>query len=78
MKAPTSEELTRLRETENLFHSNMFRLQIEEMIKEVKPKEVTVKKLTDWAKDMAEFIENLESDETVYNVSTNELLFNHS
>lgn len=68
VKAPTAEELTRLRETENLFHSNMFRLQIEEMLKEVKPKETTLKKATDWVQSVAEFIQNLESDETVYNV----------
>lgn len=37
-KQPTTEELNRLRETENLFNSNFFRLQIEEILKEVTPK----------------------------------------
>ncbi|XP_075416145.1 nucleolar protein 6 [Tenrec ecaudatus] len=34
-KEPTSEELTRLRETESLFHSSLLRLQVEELLKEV-------------------------------------------
>uniref|UniRef100_A0A8D8Y4Y0 Nucleolar protein 6 n=1 Tax=Cacopsylla melanoneura TaxID=428564 RepID=A0A8D8Y4Y0_9HEMI len=69
VKAPTVEELTRLRETENLFHSNMFRLQIEEMIKEVKPKEGKLKKAMKWCNSVATYIQNMESDETVYNLS---------
>ncbi|XP_011497829.1 PREDICTED: nucleolar protein 6 [Ceratosolen solmsi marchali] len=35
-KRPTVEELNQLRETENLFHSNLFRLQIEEVLSAVK------------------------------------------
>lgn len=35
-KEPTSEELNRLRETESLFHSSLLRLQVEELLKEVK------------------------------------------
>jgi len=38
-KQPTVEELNQLRETENLFHSNLFRLQIEEILTEVKLKD---------------------------------------
>uniref|UniRef100_A0A8D2LLI4 Nucleolar protein 6 n=1 Tax=Varanus komodoensis TaxID=61221 RepID=A0A8D2LLI4_VARKO len=38
-KPPTNEELSRLKETENLFHSNLLRLQIEELLKEVTLKE---------------------------------------
>uniref|UniRef100_A0A8C5RMW5 Nucleolar protein 6 n=1 Tax=Laticauda laticaudata TaxID=8630 RepID=A0A8C5RMW5_LATLA len=34
-KVPTNEELSHLKETENLFHSNLLRLQIEELLKEV-------------------------------------------
>ena len=37
-KQPTAEELNQLRETENLFHSNLFRLQIEEIINAVRIK----------------------------------------
>nr|XP_021547319.1 nucleolar protein 6 [Neomonachus schauinslandi] len=35
-KEPTNEELTRLRETESLFHSSLLRLQVEELLKEVR------------------------------------------
>ncbi|KAB1252201.1 Nucleolar protein 6 [Camelus dromedarius] len=35
-KEPTNEELNRLRETESLFHSSLLRLQVEELLKEVK------------------------------------------
>ncbi|XP_006863097.1 PREDICTED: nucleolar protein 6 isoform X2 [Chrysochloris asiatica] len=35
-KEPTSEELNRLRETESLFHSSLLRLQVEELLKEVR------------------------------------------
>uniref|UniRef100_K7G936 Nucleolar protein 6 n=1 Tax=Pelodiscus sinensis TaxID=13735 RepID=K7G936_PELSI len=38
-KPPTNEELNQLKETENLFHSSLLRLQIEELLKEVKLKE---------------------------------------
>lgn len=48
IKPPTAEELNKLRETENLFLSNMFRLQIDEMLKEVKPKQSTLDKIKGW------------------------------
>lgn len=48
IKPPTAEELNKLRETENLFLSNMFRLQIDEMLKEVKPKQDTLDKIKEW------------------------------
>ncbi|ELR51092.1 Nucleolar protein 6 [Bos mutus] len=35
-KEPTNEELSRLRETESLFHSSLLRLQVEELLKEVR------------------------------------------
>ncbi|KAG8456873.1 hypothetical protein GDO86_002603 [Hymenochirus boettgeri] len=38
-KPPTNEELNRLKETEQLFHSNLLRMQIEELLEEVKLKE---------------------------------------
>lgn len=38
-KQPTVEELNELRETENLFQSNLMRLQIEELLNSVKIKE---------------------------------------
>ncbi|XP_041278004.1 nucleolar protein 6 isoform X2 [Onychostruthus taczanowskii] len=44
-KPPTSEELTQLKETEDLFHSSLLRLQIEELLKEVTLKEKKKKKI---------------------------------
>ncbi|XP_043934033.1 nucleolar protein 6 isoform X1 [Protopterus annectens] len=38
-KPPTNEELNQLKETENLFHSSLLRMQIEELLKEVRLKE---------------------------------------
>ncbi|XP_014250307.1 nucleolar protein 6 [Cimex lectularius] len=48
VKPPTAEELIHLRETENLFQSNLFRLQIEEMIKEVRPRKSERNSLRNW------------------------------
>ncbi|NWS41074.1 NOL6 protein, partial [Probosciger aterrimus] len=44
-KPPTNEELNRLKETEDLFHSSLLRLQIEELLKEVTLKETKKKKI---------------------------------
>ncbi|XP_057323676.1 nucleolar protein 6 [Microplitis mediator] len=49
-KPPTVEELNQLRETETLFHSNLFRLQIEEVLTEVKPKDKYKKQFDTWFK----------------------------
>ncbi|KAM9096445.1 nucleolar protein 6 [Sarcophilus harrisii] len=38
-KEPTNEELSQMKETENLFHSNLLRMQMEELLKEVRLKE---------------------------------------
>ncbi|XP_046821739.1 nucleolar protein 6 [Vespa crabro] len=63
-KQPTVEELSQLRETETLFHSNLFRLQIEELLAEVKLKN-KYKKLFDlWFIKFKANIESLqETDE---------------
>ncbi|NXT35119.1 NOL6 protein, partial [Pelecanoides urinatrix] len=42
-KPPTSEELSQLKETEDLFHSSLLRLQMEELLKEVTLKEMKKK-----------------------------------
>lgn len=39
IKPPTLEEINELKETRNLFHSNLFRLQIKEMLEELKIKD---------------------------------------
>ncbi|XP_063980867.1 nucleolar protein 6 [Diachasmimorpha longicaudata] len=58
-KAPTAEELSQLRETENLFHSNLFRLQIEEILSEVKLKEKYRKEFDVWFAKLKENIESI-------------------
>lgn len=63
LKPPTAEEMIRLRETENLFHSNLFRMQIEEMIKEVKPKKMERKQIKPWIESLQELFLNLADSE---------------
>lgn len=62
-RPPTAEEMIRLRETENLFHSNLFRMQIEEMIKEVKPKKMERKQIKPWLESLKELFINLADSE---------------
>lgn len=57
---PTAEEMNRLRETENIFHSNLFRLQIEEMLKEIKMSERTYNKILLWIEELKEFLMNID------------------
>ncbi|KAH0540795.1 nucleolar protein 6 isoform X1 [Cotesia glomerata] len=47
-KQPTVEELNQLRETETLYHSHLFRLQIDEVLAEVRPKDKYKKKFDVW------------------------------
>lgn len=58
-KPPTVEELNELRETENLFHSNLFRLQIEEMLNEIKVKEKYKRLFDIWFKNFKKNIESI-------------------
>lgn len=62
-KQPTSEELNRLRETENLFNSNFFRLQIEEVFKEVVVKPKYLNQFNKWLVNFNEFITNIDDGE---------------
>ncbi|CAK9819413.1 Nucleolar protein 6 [Anthophora plagiata] len=59
-KPPTAEELNQLRETENLFHSNLFRLQIEEMLNEVKIKDKYKHLFDTWFKSFEKAIKSIE------------------
>lgn len=59
-KQPTVEELNQLRETENLFHSNLFRLQIEEILNEVKLKTKYKALFEIWFKKLKAAIESIE------------------
>ncbi|XP_046399816.1 nucleolar protein 6 [Ischnura elegans] len=61
LKPPTNEELNQLRETENLFHSNLFRLQIEEMFSEIKVSDRYVIMFKEWFQNAVSFFENLEN-----------------
>nr|XP_018906280.1 PREDICTED: nucleolar protein 6 [Bemisia tabaci] len=60
IRPPTAAELNRLRETENLFHSNLFRLQIEETLKESKPKDAVLDKTKSWLKQLKTILWNIE------------------
>ncbi|XP_017766382.1 PREDICTED: nucleolar protein 6 [Eufriesea mexicana] len=71
-KPPTVEELNQLRETENLFHSNLFRLQIEEMLNEVRIKDKYKRLFDDWFKNFKKTIESIKETEE-YQLSANEL-----
>lgn len=64
-KPPTAEELSRLKETENLFHSNLFRLQIEETLKESKPKDAILESCKVWLKQLKRILWNLEETESL-------------
>lgn len=55
--------MIRLRETENLFHSNLFRMQIEEMLKEVKPKKVERKQIKPWLEKIKDFLLKLDDSD---------------
>lgn len=58
-KPPTVEELNNLKETENLYNNNLFRLQIEELIAEVNIKNKRNKELSVWVDTFESFLETL-------------------
>ncbi|KAF5299559.1 hypothetical protein FQR65_LT09364 [Abscondita terminalis] len=58
-KQPTAEEISRLRETEQLFNSNLFRLQIEQLLDEIKIKDKYKKLFNDWYENFQNVIESL-------------------
>lgn len=64
-KQPTVEELSQLRETENLFHSNLFRLQIEEVLNEVRLKDKYKALFEIWFEKLKAAIESIEETEEV-------------
>lgn len=61
--------MNRLQETENLFNSNLFRLQIEEILQEVKVKEKTEKKFQQWFAGFKNYLESIPEDNTEYDLS---------
>lgn len=64
-KQPTVEELSQLRETENLFHSNLFRLQIEEVLNETKLKNKYKALFEIWFEKLKAAIESIKETEEV-------------
>ncbi|XP_012528322.1 nucleolar protein 6 [Monomorium pharaonis] len=70
-KQPTVEELSQLRETENLFHSNLFRLQIEEVLNEMRLKDKYKVLFEIWFDKLKAAIESIEATEEVPLVDNN-------
>ena len=68
-KAPTVEELNELKETQNLYNNNLFRLQIEELIKEVKIKPKHRKTFTAWFDQFQTLLTNLPE----YNITLSDI-----
>ncbi|XP_055850097.1 nucleolar protein 6 [Episyrphus balteatus] len=61
-KQPTVEELNQLNETKNLFHSNLFRMQIQEILGEIKIKDKYTKFVDSWIKTFTKFLKELKSE----------------
>uniref|UniRef100_A0A336KUH3 Nucleolar protein 6 n=1 Tax=Culicoides sonorensis TaxID=179676 RepID=A0A336KUH3_CULSO len=55
----TIDELKRLEETENLYHSNMFRMQIEELLKEVKCQQKVNQYIQVWVEKLNKHLKSL-------------------
>lgn len=58
-KQPTVDELNTLKETENLYNNNLFRLQIDELISEVNIKNKRKKELSTWVNSFENFLGTL-------------------
>ncbi|XP_075220979.1 nucleolar protein 6 Mat89Ba isoform X2 [Lycorma delicatula] len=67
-KPPTAEEIIRLKETESLFHSNLFRMQIEEVLLEVKPKKKDSKAIKIWLEKFLKFLSEIPESSTTYSL----------
>ncbi|XP_074649988.1 nucleolar protein 6-like [Tubulanus polymorphus] len=61
-KPPTNEELNQLKDTENLFHSSLFRMQIKELLKEVMMKEKNAK-IDKFLHELKDILVNLSSEQ---------------
>ncbi|XP_053670273.1 nucleolar protein 6 [Anopheles nili] len=59
-KPPTVEELNRLKETENYYHSNLFRMQTEEMLKEVRVPTKLGRFVQVWIEEFKEVLQTVE------------------
>ncbi|XP_044728084.1 nucleolar protein 6 [Chrysoperla carnea] len=65
---PTVEELNELRETENLFNSNLFRLQIEEILKEITLEHKHEQQINSFFNNFKKFVEEI-PDSNEYQLS---------
>uniref|UniRef100_A0A182K7F9 Nucleolar protein 6 n=1 Tax=Anopheles christyi TaxID=43041 RepID=A0A182K7F9_9DIPT len=59
-KPPTVEELNRLKETENYYHSNLFRMQTEELLKEVRVSTKVGRFMQVWVEEFKDFLQTIE------------------
>ncbi|XP_017777485.1 PREDICTED: nucleolar protein 6 [Nicrophorus vespilloides] len=64
-KQPTADELNQLRETENLFNSNIFRLQIDELLGEIKVKPKYEKLYDSWFETFKESFKTITELDTI-------------
>lgn len=72
-RQPTANELNRLQETANLFNSNLFRLQVEEILEEVKVSEKTEKKFQLWYTEFKNHLLSISENDTEYDLTENAL-----
>lgn len=68
-RQPTANEMNRLQETETLFNSNLFRLQVEEVLQEVKVKEKTLKRFQEWFTSFKTHLLSIPEGEIEYDLS---------
>uniref|UniRef100_A0A182VXN1 Nucleolar protein 6 n=1 Tax=Anopheles minimus TaxID=112268 RepID=A0A182VXN1_9DIPT len=61
-KPPTVEEINRLKETENYYHSNLFRMQTEEMLKEVRVTSKVGRFVQVWLEEFTDFLRTIEDE----------------
>ncbi|KAF6211041.1 hypothetical protein GE061_014154 [Apolygus lucorum] len=61
----TADELIYLKETENMFQSNVFRLQISELVNETKPKKTYKRHFNEWFENFTKFLDGLEETEEI-------------
>lgn len=65
LKPPTTEELNRLRETENLYSSNLIRLQIEEILSEISVKQRHLDEIDLWWNTFLKVVSNIDDREKI-------------
>ncbi|XP_001359465.3 nucleolar protein 6 [Drosophila pseudoobscura] len=59
VKPPTLEEMKELRDTRNLFHSNLFKLQVKEMLEEIQLKTKYTEYIDNWMESFTVFTQRL-------------------